>query len=107
MSVEYVSDAVEILRRKPGANAGNPNVVKILESEITSKTPSSSILTKPLEGPLFTPSCTILRTIGAAAAPITGGEIECQTMKSIGLTIYPHDKLHVATTITFAEQASQ
>jgi hypothetical protein len=31
ISAEYVSDGVEISRRKPDANAGNPNVVKILE----------------------------------------------------------------------------
>jgi hypothetical protein len=31
MSAEYVSDAAEIERRKPAANADNLNVVKILE----------------------------------------------------------------------------
>ena len=74
ISVEYVSDAVEISRRKQDANAGNPNVVKILEYGDNIENADLVNSYETLEGLLFTPSCTILRTVGAAAAPMTGGE---------------------------------
>ena len=38
VAAEYVSDAAEISRRKPGANVGNLNAIKILEHAHTSKT---------------------------------------------------------------------
>jgi hypothetical protein len=47
ISAEYVSDAAETPRRKPGANADISRSLKSLNTEITSKTPISSILTRP------------------------------------------------------------
>jgi hypothetical protein len=102
ISAEYVSDAVEISRRKPDANAGNPNVVKnprigdnIENADLVNsyETPRGTALHAQLYHPA---------NYGAAAAPITGGEIECRTMKSIGIDYLSARQIVCQTSRRFA-----